>query len=231
MIIEGWKPFLQELTKELIKDQEICFMMEDEGCLEDALAGKWLGRPPVDDAGVIKLETRLETALPKSYKDFLKTTDGWGPVGFNIRRMLPAAEVNWYREIDPELIEAWCQGESWDEDEGSERPDVPDEDYFVYGKGQDVCSLRSRYLWSCLKISDREDDTTLLLNPEVRNADGEWEAWMLGAKLPGAIRYPSFADLMRAQLETARDYQPEAGPDKPIQSMPRPSGKASDEPN
>lgn len=41
------------------------------------------------------------------------------------------------------------------------------------------------------------------MNPEITTDDGEWEAWAFGAKLPGAVRYRNFEDMMRAEYETA----------------------------
>lgn len=45
-------------------------------------------------------------------------------------------------------------------------------------------------------ISDIGDDAVYLLNPQVLTEDGEWEAWSFAAWLPGAVRFPSFWDLI-----------------------------------
>ncbi|MET8862730.1 hypothetical protein ABZW11_07205 [Nonomuraea sp. NPDC004580] len=43
------------------------------------------------------------------------------------------------------------------------------------------------------------DDGWVLLNPRVRTAEGEWEAWFHAPWLPGAHRYRTFLDLMERE--------------------------------
>jgi hypothetical protein len=45
------------------------------------------------------------------------------------------------------------------------------------------------------------DAAILLLNPKIVTDEGEWEAWYLDSKLPGAFRFRSFQELMQAQYE------------------------------
>jgi len=59
----------------------------------------------------------------------------------------------------------------------------------------------SLYLYSCLQISDDTDGYVYLLNPKIFTPDGDWEAWSFGSKIPGAFRYRSFWDMMRADSE------------------------------
>lgn len=54
-------------------------------------------------------------------------------------------------------------------------------------------------------LSDRGDAAILLLNPEVVFEDGEWEAWYFATWLPGAMRFRSFADLMRYEAQSAAE--------------------------
>lgn len=71
-------------------------------------------------------------------------------------------------------------------------------EYFVYGEEQDCVYLRREYLQTALEInSDSGDGDIYLLNPQIITADGEWEAWHFGNKLPGAIRYRSFYEMMQ----------------------------------
>jgi hypothetical protein len=44
-----------------------------------------------------------------------------------------------------------------------------------------------------------EDSAVCLLNPQAITRDGEWEAWFFANWLPGARRYRSFEELMRAE--------------------------------
>ena len=51
-----------------------------------------------------------------------------------------------------------------------------------------------------LQISDVGDAAVYLLNPQVINHDGEWEAWFFADWLPGVHRYRSFQEMMEAQF-------------------------------
>ncbi len=223
MIIGNWKPLLQQLSKFLLKNKEIGLVLEAQGRLPNARKNQWLGFSPANNLTLDALETKLDRRLPSSYRTFLQTTDGFGPLNAFIPCLLPASKVGRFSESDPEFIAPWIE-------DMDDFPDMPDENYLVYGPDQDVCDIRRRYLPNCVKVSELGDRAVILLNPEIQTEDGEWEAWFFASWFPGARRYRSFADLMQAQLETARNHQPEAGKDGPIQSMPRPLGKASDEP-
>ena len=42
----------------------------------------------------------------------------------------------------------------------------------------------------------------MLLNPEVITPEGEWEAWLVGSKLPGVVRWPSFWQMLHEMVDT-----------------------------
>lgn len=95
--------------------------------------------------------------------------------------------------MDADLVAGWIEGSS-----GAAR--VDDADYFVYGQAQNPISIRPEYLPHTLQISHTEDASDVyLLNPCVVTPDGEWEAWYLAHRLPGAVRYRSFWDLMNGE--------------------------------
>ncbi|MFF4192751.1 SMI1/KNR4 family protein [Nonomuraea sp. NPDC001831] len=147
--------------------------------------------PPAGEAEVSRLEDRLGTALPPSYRQFLLFADGWGDDESG-HTVLPAARVGWYRDLEPEAAGLWpSPGEPVSYS-------VPDELYFVYGAEQDCVNLREEYVRDTLLVG-YGDDGEYLLNPHVRTADGEWEAWFLAPWLAGADRHRSFWDLMRTQ--------------------------------
>lgn len=132
-------------------------------------------------------EARLAVRLPPSYREFLWHSNGLvAPRA--VANLLPVQEIDWFRVLEREYMEIWTK-----EDRGGE---VEDERYFVYGRHQDCVWLRTRYLRTALQISDQSDGSVILLNPEVRFGE-EWEAWHFGSRLPGAIRYRSFAELMQ----------------------------------
>ncbi|GAA4229199.1 hypothetical protein FHR32_002036 [Streptosporangium album] len=168
---------------------------DPEHLAAEARSRNWLGSPGVTEPEIVQHEQRLGVRLPPSYKEFLQVTNGWDEDGIACGRLLPLAEIGWLRDLDPHLAGMWSSPDE-------ELLSVPDEDYFVYGEGQDTVHLRAEYLPDTLQIGEY-DDGTYLLNPHIKTPDGEWEAWYLAPWLPGAERCRSFWDLMNSQL---REY-------------------------
>lgn len=152
-----------------------------------------LGFPGATESELAAAEARLGCRLPASYREFLACTNGlrqadpcmaalgghfWGTDG-----------IEWLRVRDAEVIEIWNE----------DTTEVPDEQYFVYGDGQDCTWLRPAYLRNALEISYEGDAGGYLLIPDVVGADGEWEAWFFTSWHPGADRYRSFAEMMLAR--------------------------------
>ena len=73
------------------------------------------------------------------------------------------------------------------------------------GANDSVTDAKGGHLRYALAISEIVDGYTTLLDPLVIDADGEWEAWDFGTKLPGAQRYASFAALLVADTRRWRD--------------------------
>ena len=163
--------------------------------LEDAIVRSgWLGRPPAADEEIAQLEERLGTRLPPSFRDYLRVSNGWllGPDYPD--RWFGTDEIGWFRDIEPQYVEIWTE----------EIYPVSDEQYFVYGPEQDTVWIRREYLPSCLQVAENVDGYLYLLNPEVVNPQGEWEAWVMGSKLAGAIRYRTWKELVAAEAEKVK---------------------------
>ena len=148
---------------------------------------------PISEQALAETERRLGLGLPPSYKNFLRCSNGWITWPLFVS---PVEKIALVSEKNP----IWME---WD----VPRSEVPDRDYFVYGKGQDPVQFRSEYLHRCIEISDplEESNCTFLLNPEVVFPDGEWEAWFLASYEAGARRFKSFVGLM--QWRYARDMR------------------------
>jgi hypothetical protein len=181
-----WRTFLQHASRDLLADMSI-----REDLPTDVVASGWLGYAGASDEAIAALEDRLGRRLPPSYRSFLAESDGWRNWGAFIYRLWPCSEVRWFRERNQDWIDAYVQA-------GPEI-EVSDADYFVYDDRQDSCRFRMRYLQSALEVSDAGDSAILLLNPEVVDDAGEWEAWFFANWMPGARRYRSFRDLMQAE--------------------------------
>ncbi|TWG00677.1 SMI1/KNR4 family protein SUKH-1 [Kitasatospora viridis] len=189
----AWRGLLQRWSDEwldpVLREQE-----RPEPFPADIRAARWLGTAGAGSDEIAELEERLGVRLPPSYRQFLRTSNGWLDTTGGIKRLLPTREVGWTGDIDPELVSSWVGSAGSFE--------VPDEEYFVYGDEQDPCLMRAEYLPDTLKISHTHDATDVyLLNPHVVTPDGEWEAWYLAHWLPGATRYRSFWDLMNDEYK------------------------------
>lgn len=211
-----WRPFLKQASRELLKNVRI-----SESLPGDVVASAWLGYDGASEEEIAALEKRLGRRLPPSYRTFLAETNGWRNCGPFIYKLWPCSEVCWFRERNQEWIDAYTHP---DDDtveftspggQSSDEPwSVPDDEYFVYGEDQDPCQFRVEYLQTALEISDVGDSAIVLLNLEVVDDSGEWEAWMFANWIPGAHRYQSFRELMQGEHESFRRLLKEQGPGK-----------------
>jgi SMI1 / KNR4 family (SUKH-1) len=174
----------------------------------------WLGYPGATEEQIARAETRLGIALPPSYREFLKVTNGWRQTTPFIYQLWSTEEIEWFPIRHQDWIHAFVERfvERYAErrlmnsttngsDVHLEVLSISDTDYFVYGHAQDCMTLRVEYLQTALEISSKGDSAIYLLNPQVIAPDGEWEAWFFGDWLPGADRYRSFREMMQAEYE------------------------------
>jgi hypothetical protein len=123
--------------------------------------------------------------------------------------------TNGFRRISPYIDEVWSTGAVRPFSLDNARwiamhrdyPPVSDQEHRRYGDQQHCVAIDARYLWTAIQISE-VDDGVLLLNPAVVTADGEWEAWFFASWLPGANRYPSFLELVRALQADSATAEP-----------------------
>ncbi len=191
MLTYDWKPFLIQWSKELIASENIGIGYW--GLAQEMITSGWVGYPAASDEQIAAAEARLGKTLPASYREFLKVTNGWGLTGTCcVRKWWSIEEIGWYAERHTYEIEAWT------DDERRSGWFMPDKDYFVYGEEQGI-RIRAEYLKTALEISDVDEGSVYLLNPQVVNDDGEWETWFFADWFPGAERYRSFWELMRGE--------------------------------
>ncbi|MGD2156543.1 MAG: SMI1/KNR4 family protein [Anaerolineales bacterium] len=193
----AWKTFLSQWSQDVLStDIKMAFPPE-------VRSAGWIGYSAATEAEIARAETRLNTTLPPSYREFLQITNGWPMVTPLLGRLWSSKRTEWLSARRSSLVEGWLMGEALS---GPLEP-IPDEAYFVYGEKQDSALMRGEYLRSALEISDLDirDDAIYLLNPQVVTPQGEWEAWYLASWLPGAIRYPSFWKMMQAEYERFLD--------------------------
>lgn len=188
----GWRGFLDGWSREALAllagvDPKRLTPLE-----RDALAKGTLAEPGATTEAIAALETRLGKPLPPSYKAFLRASGGWSQLGMDATdgRLWPPAQVRWFKDQEPDWLKAWTSVPA---------PEPDDALYFTYGPKQDPVHLRRAYLPTALAVSEGIEAAIYLLNPRVRSAGGEWEAWFFGNELPGATRYTSFQALMLAE--------------------------------
>lgn len=153
---------------------------------DEMIASDGARRPPCSREDIERTEKRLGVSLPKSYKDFLQTSDGWLLMN---TYLLPASKIDWYRNSE------WME---WFAPHNEFFPDhVSDKDYFNYGERQHpVKHMRKEHIPSLLHLSETISDVRDLqfLNPKVIFENGEWEA---ATKCRGGfVRFRSFAEMM-----------------------------------
>jgi SMI1 / KNR4 family (SUKH-1) len=205
----NWESFLRQWSWELLEAMGEC----QNDLPPEILQSGWLGYPHATEAQIIHAETRLGRTLPPSYREFLKVTNGWRQTTPFIHRLWSTEEIGWFATRHSSWIDAFSQkysqqnlrlpvnphAESNGFSNHSGKTNISDESYFVYGDDQDCMNLRLEYLHTALEISEPGDSSIYLLNPQVINVHGEWEAWFFGDWLPGADRYRSFQEMMQAE--------------------------------
>jgi SMI1 / KNR4 family (SUKH-1) len=210
MSVFNWEGFLRQWSGELLEAMDEC---QHRHLPPEILESGWLGYPQATDAQISQAEARLGRALPPSYREFLKVTNGWRQTTPFIHRLWSTEEIDWFSARHAGWIESF--GEKYNDQahrvnvsnhaksngcfSQSGIFQISDESYFVYGDDQDCMNLRLEYLHTALEISEPGDSSIYLLNPQVINVHGEWEAWFFGDWLPGADRYRSFQEMMQAE--------------------------------
>ncbi|MBN9386576.1 MAG: SMI1/KNR4 family protein [Chloroflexi bacterium] len=195
-----WKPFLEKWSREIVASDDFTYFINRLGndypgsYTPEVLSSGWLGYPGATEKEILQKEAYLGINLPPSYREFLKVTDGWKTIEFEmIPRIWSVAQIEWLKVTEPDWV--------WEEVQNAFP--VSDEDYFVYDNDESLY-YRGEYFETALDISDREYAGTAkyLLNPQIINKEGEWEAWFYAHWLPGVIRYPSFWEMMQGRYKT-----------------------------
>jgi hypothetical protein len=175
-----WKTFLATWTRELMARET---RNPNERRLLDPLHGLGFAGATADE--IRAAEAKLGMTLPPSYSEFLKATNGllqpYSYVAACAGDFWPAADVDWFATRNTEWIEAY--------DGVDEAAGRVDGDRFV------------DELRGTLELSHGGDAAVYLLNPRVRGADGEWEAWFFATWSPEVERFRSFSQMMRTRYQ------------------------------
>jgi SMI1 / KNR4 family (SUKH-1) len=174
MSVFDWTTFLTEWSRELLALKDLAAELPHE-----VVASGWLGYPGAREDQLARAEAHLGRALPPSYRDFLRVTNGWRYKGPFIKKLWSTDEIEWFSVRHQEWIDAYVEA------------------YADGMEGESGC--HPAQLYTALEISAVGDAAIYLLNAQTVGADGEWEAWFFADWNPGAITYPSFKDLVLAE--------------------------------
>jgi hypothetical protein len=169
-----WDRWLHEWNQQLLDrfDPNQYDAFVDPAVTPDVIASGWLGFPGAGEEEIAALETRLGARPPPSYRSFLRASNGFLQPGVIVPRLLGTDEVDWFRVAHQATIDAWKAFE--------------------------------HHLPTALQVSapERVGTAIYLLNPQVVDTAGEWEAFYFAHWVPGVRRYPSFRALMLAEQES-----------------------------
>ncbi|MEV0491140.1 SMI1/KNR4 family protein [Streptomyces atratus] len=107
MDIDNWKFFLERWSRQWLAAQTL---LDPEKVDEEAFAAGTLGFPAAGEQDAAALEHRLGTALPPSYRAFLRVSNGWRNAGRSVHLLGIAERVHWHG--DPPHREGARRGSS-----------------------------------------------------------------------------------------------------------------------
>ena len=152
---------------------------------KDFVAKGWLGNPGATEAQLQFLEERLKTTLPPSYRAFLAFSNGWEGIDPPfIDRLWSTDQIEWFVKRHEDWIEDWI-------DDGS----LSEEQYRTE-RIRKTSRTKYAHLKAALEISMLGDGAIMLLDPQIINEFGEWEALDFSNGTPGVWRFPSFWAMM-----------------------------------
>jgi hypothetical protein len=158
-------------------------------------------RAPASEAEISTAERRLGVRFPESYRAFLALSNGAdaSTIGVVTEENLPnwphgfvaAAEIHPVREVLPDLIETWTDGEEFTDANLDRTP--------ASGTALDVkCFSR---IADALLIAGWKDANHDVIVPGL--GDNEWEFWSV--QWGGAVAYRSFGDFLIHELNRPDD--------------------------
>ncbi len=134
-----WKELLTQWSKDIIESGEF-----DEQLSPEVVASNWLGFDEATEVQIVQAELRLNTKLPRSYREFLKVSNGWRMTTPFIWSLWSVEKIEWLPTRNADLVDAW----------GGAEHEISDEEYFIYGEEQDCIHIRGEYFSTALEISE-----------------------------------------------------------------------------
>ncbi|WP_086671908.1 SMI1/KNR4 family protein [Amycolatopsis pretoriensis] len=177
--VTGWREFLSSrgigcLSSDTLREAEAD--RPAEWMLTDAQRDEGrLGFEPAAEESLQALERRLGVRLPRTYRSFLATSNGWSSMAGGVN-LLAVEQVDWFTKLTSKLLTIWSE---------------PGMKFFVGNlEAFDRCVL----------ISEMDDRDYFLLDPGRVGDDGEWAAYEWNEREGVELdRYASFGALVTAR--------------------------------
>ena len=96
----NWKEFLNNVSITLLESEDLNHEYKET-------PEKWLGFEPAPETEIIKTEQRLNITLPPSYKEFLRTSNGFKQLSCGVWNIFPANSIKWLREFDNHFVDVY----------------------------------------------------------------------------------------------------------------------------
>jgi hypothetical protein len=168
----SWQQLLKKISV-IAVDQET-FDFTDE-----AIAAKWLGRPPATPTEVEKAEKTLGVHFPQDYKEFLSVSNGFSSISSSDLTISSVHNADLLVNVESELVKIYS-------------------DLFI-----EIDSDFCKKLNSSIIIGGQEDEQKLLLVPLPNN---DWECWFFATwAAPAETVYPAFRFYIEELLQKLED--------------------------
>lgn len=96
------KQVLQQISFNTIRNGEFKPSAEQ-------VKNQWLGNSPASSEEIEKAENRLNVILPDDYKLFLENCNGFPAISFTEPTFHQVNEIDYLKNVDPQLIEIWIE--------------------------------------------------------------------------------------------------------------------------
>lgn len=144
----------------------------------DQIRSKWLGNPPATPEEIDEAEKRLGVKFPQDYREFLSICNGFDIHSFTDPAFHPVEQIDYLRNVDPDLIKIWS--ETGNDAEGK----LLDRSIIVGGI--------------------KEEQYFLLIPPEP--GETAWTYWKFAAWIPGPSAFNDLKNYWRWLLEFEMEY-------------------------
>ena len=145
------------------------------------------------DAEIADLEQHLGMVLPASFKSLLQISNGIETPDYHVDSFLSTEHIEWFSVDNSNWIDLYNPPEEEEEEEEEDDDDEIQKQDNNGCRDSEVICLRA--LTGMVQISSCAE-TVVLLNPAVKDVNGDWQAVLFANWIPGVERYKNLQDLI-----------------------------------